>query len=173
MTSQSPTTMPPQLPLDASLSTTPPQRYWVGVASRNHVERGVEGGFCQLCHGKAPPLARMRVGDWIVYYSPKETFEGNVPCQSFTAIGQVVGEAAYQHEMFAGFVPWRRDVRFVACHDAPIRPLLARLSFIQDKSRWGYAFRFGHLSVSREDFMLIANSMLDTLPDTLTNALAA
>jgi hypothetical protein len=34
------------------------------------VERGVSGGFCQLRHGKAQPLKRMLVGDWIIYYSP-------------------------------------------------------------------------------------------------------
>ncbi|MGG1220830.1 EVE domain-containing protein, partial [Priestia endophytica] len=27
-------------------------RYWVGVASRDHVMKGVQGGFAQLCHGK-------------------------------------------------------------------------------------------------------------------------
>ena len=46
-------------------------RYWVGVASREHVLLGVAGGFCQVCHGKQAPLARMKRGDWILYYSPK------------------------------------------------------------------------------------------------------
>ena len=31
----------------------PETRYWIGVASRDHVARGVAGGFCQLGHGKA------------------------------------------------------------------------------------------------------------------------
>ena len=64
-------------------------RYWIGVASRDHVARGVAGGFCQLCHGKAQPLQRMSAGDWIIYYSPKEEFDGNTPCQRFTAIGEI------------------------------------------------------------------------------------
>ena len=33
------------------------RRYWIGVACREHVGRGVAGGFAQLCHGKAAPLA--------------------------------------------------------------------------------------------------------------------
>ncbi|MHA4915566.1 EVE domain-containing protein, partial [Enterococcus faecium] len=53
--------------------------YWIGVASRDHIARGVAGGFCQLCHGKAQALKRMKKGDWIIYYSPKETMDGNQP----------------------------------------------------------------------------------------------
>ena len=35
------------------------QRFWVGVAAREHVLRGVEGGFVQFGHGKlAPPKRR-------------------------------------------------------------------------------------------------------------------
>ena len=34
-------------------------RYWIGVASRDHVMRGVAGGFCQLGHGKAAPVKRL------------------------------------------------------------------------------------------------------------------
>lgn len=30
-------------------------RFWVGVVSESHVVRGVEGGFCQVCHGKSAP----------------------------------------------------------------------------------------------------------------------
>ena len=70
-------------------------RYWIGVASKDHVSRGVDGGFCQLCHGKAQPLKRMASGDWIIYYSPKERFEDTLLCQAFTAIGEVVGDAVY------------------------------------------------------------------------------
>ena len=56
-------------------------RYWIGVASKEHVKKGVAEGFCELCHGKAQPLKRMNVGDWIIYYSPKEIFQKKTPCQ--------------------------------------------------------------------------------------------
>lgn len=139
-------------------------RYWIGVASREHVNLGVAGGFSQLCHGKAQPLKRMTVGDWLIYYSPKERFEGTVPCQKFTAIGKIVGDKTYLFEMFPGFVPYRRDVRFLKAADAPIRPLLEQLSFIKDKSRWGYSFRFGYLEIPKSDFEMIATSMLGRIP---------
>lgn len=139
-------------------------RYWTGVASADHVARGVAGGFCQLCHGKAQPLRRMKKGDWIIYYSPKEKFTEATPCQAFTAIGQVVDDTVYSVEMHPGFVPWRRNIRFLACRPAAIRPLLDELSFITDTRHWGQAFRYGHLEIPRADFELIARHMLDSLP---------
>ena len=139
-------------------------RYWIGVASKDHVSRGVAGGFCQLGHGKAQPLKRMSVGDWIIYYSPKELFEAATPCQKFTAIGEVVGAEVYQFEMSPGFVPHRRDIRFLQANDAPIRPLIEQLSFIKDKNKWGYVFRFGHLEIPKSDFDLIASMMLNVNP---------
>jgi predicted RNA-binding protein len=139
-------------------------RYWIGVASKDHVSRGVAGGYCQLGHGKAQPLKRMAVGDWLIYYSPKEQLEGNVACQQFTAIGEVVGAEIYTVVMAPNFVPHRRDIRFLPAQPAPIRPLLERLSFIKDKSKWGYAFRFGHLEITQPDFELIATQMLGKVP---------
>lgn len=146
-------------------------RYWIGVASKDHVARGVAGGFCQLCHGKAAPLKRMQPGDWIVYYSPKIAFAGDAPCQEFTAIGEVIGDDVYSFEMAPGFVPFRRDIRFLEARATPIRPLIERLSFIRDPKRWGYAFRFGHIEMTRADFELIASRMLGDVPEaTVENA---
>ncbi len=66
-------------------------RYWVGVASRDHVLLGVAGGFCQVCHGKQAPLARMKQGDWILYYSPKTGMNSGEKVQAFTAVGADCG----------------------------------------------------------------------------------
>ncbi len=66
--------------------------------------------------------------------------------------------------MFPGFVPHRRDIRFLECEAAAIRPLLEELSFITDRSRWGYAFRYGHLEIPRQDFECIARQMLGHVP---------
>jgi predicted RNA-binding protein len=136
------------------------KRYWIGIASREHVRTGVAGGFSQLCHGKAQPLKRMAVGDGLIYYSSKEKFGEEALCQQFTAIGEVIGSEVYQFEMFPGFAPYRRDIRFFDAKDVAIRPLIERLSFIRDKTHWGYAFRFGHLEIPRADFELIAAEML-------------
>lgn len=135
-------------------------RYWIGVASKEHVSRGVAGGFCQLCHGKAQPLKRMSVGDWIIYYSPKELFEEGIPCQKFTAIGEVIGTEVYLFEISPGFTPSRRDIRFLESNDVSIRSLLEKLTFIKDINKWGYVFRFGHFEIPKTDFELIASNML-------------
>ena len=146
-------------------------KYWIGVASKEHVLHGVEGGFCQLCHGKAQPLKRMKTGDWIIYYSSKEVFQEKTLCQKFTAIGQVIGEDVYEFEMFAGFTPYRRDIRFLQSNDVDIRPLIASLDFIQNKQRWGFPFRYGHFEISESDFTLIAKEMLGFVPNKETLSL--
>ncbi len=142
-------------------------RYWIGVASKDHVARGVEGGYCQLCHGKAQPLKRMSPRDWVIYYSPKEKLEEKSPYQKFTAIGEVIDSEVYSFEMSPGFVPHRRNIRFLKAKEVEIHPLIDRLSFIKDKKRWGYGFRFGLLEISKEDFELIAKEMLGTIPNEL------
>jgi hypothetical protein len=139
---------------------TKSKRFWIGIASKEHVKIGVAGGFSQLCPGKAQPLKCMAVGDGLIYYSPKEKFGGVTLCQQFTAIGEVVGKEVYQFEMFPGFEQYRRDIHFHNAKDVPIRPLIESLSFIKDKSHWGYVFRFGHLEIPRADFELIEAQML-------------
>ena len=135
-------------------------RYWVIVASKNHVMNGVRWGIAQANHGKAAPLKRMRVGDGVLYYSPKVEFEGNEKLQAFTAIGEVTGETVYQFDMGGGFVPYRRDVKYSECVDAFILPLIPALTFIQDKKSWGFMFRFGFFEIPKVDFDLIASQML-------------
>ena len=134
-------------------------RYWIGVVSRSHVSRGVLGGFAQLCHGKAAPLKRMKKGDWLVYYSPKEDMEGDTPLQMFTAIGRVVGDSVYEYEMSPDFIPFRRNIHYLESQPASIKPLIKSLSFIKDPIRWGYPFRTGHIEMTEQDFNLIAKAM--------------
>lgn len=135
-------------------------KYWCGVVSREHIKFGEKGGFCQVCHGKRAPLARMAVGDGIVFYSPVREFGGKEKCQSFTAIGTIVGEETYQFQMTPSFFPYRRDVAYQLCVDAPIHPLLDQLSFTTGNSNWGYKFRFGHFEITPDDFLLLAKVML-------------
>lgn len=33
-------------------------KYWILVASREHVLKGESGGFIQVCHGKCAPLKK-------------------------------------------------------------------------------------------------------------------
>lgn len=134
-------------------------RFWIGVASRDHVQTGVQGGFCQLCHGKVSAVNRLSPGDWIAYYSPRTQMRGGDPVQAFTAIGMINSGAPYYVEMAEGFVPARRDVAFLPAQDAKIRPLVDDLAFIRSKKNWAYQFRFGLLRIEEPDFLRIASAM--------------
>ena len=65
----------------------------------------------------------------------------------------------YAFDMGGGFVPFRRDVAYVAAQDVPIAPLLDTLEFVEDRAHWGYRFRFGLFQVSDADMRLIAQAM--------------
>ncbi len=136
-------------------------KYWINTISRDHVVRGVAGGFTQANHGKPHMLKRLTTGDWIVFYSPKTNYRDGEPLQAFTAIGQVKDEDLYQVEMSPGFVPWRRNVDFKPCTETPIKPMIEELSFIKDKTHWGYMFRFGMFEIPETDFKQIQAAMQD------------
>jgi hypothetical protein len=132
---------------------------WVSVASAEHVRRGREHGFMQVCHGKAAPLRRIRAGDRVVYSSPTEACRGKDGLQSFTAIGVVRPAEPYAFDMGGGFCPFRRDVAWFDAMEAPIRPLLDRLEFSAGVRNWGYQLRFGLFAISAADMELIASAM--------------
>lgn len=132
---------------------------WIAVASADHVRRGRAGGFMQVCHGKAAPLRRIAPGDGVAYYSPSRAFRGSDRLQAFTAFGIVAAGAPYQVDMGEGFRPWRRNVDWLPSEEAPIQPLLDRLSFAAGQRNWGYRFRFGLFPVTAADMQVIADAM--------------
>jgi hypothetical protein len=132
---------------------------WIAVASAEHVEIGRRLGYMQVGHGKGAPLRRLHAGDRVAYYSPVRVFGGRDCCQAFTAIGTVRDERVYQADMGGGFMPFRRDVDWCEAREALIHPLADRLSFMQGKANWGYAFRFGLLKVSPDDMDTIEHAM--------------
>jgi hypothetical protein len=132
---------------------------WINTVSRDHVLRGVRGRFTQANHGKPHMLRRMARGDWIVFYSPKTSLEGGEPLQAFTAIGRIADDEPYQAEVTSDFVAWRRNVDFIPSEEAPIRPLIEDLNFIENKTRWGYKFRFGVFRIDDHDLQVIRTAM--------------
>ena len=134
-------------------------KYWIAVASKEHVLFGVQGGFAQVCHGKVGPLKLMKAGDFLIYYSPSYRFGEKDPCRAFTAIGQIKKGDPYPFQMSPDFIPYRRSVQFFSCRETLILPLIENLSFIFDKTKWGFPFRKGCFSISETDFQLIALKM--------------
>jgi hypothetical protein len=133
-------------------------KYWLGVVSKEHVLRGVCLGIAQIGHGKRGGLVRMKAGDGFIYYSPKQSLEGAEPLQAFTAIGIITDDEIWQADE-GDFKPWRRRVTYEQAIDAPIRPLLGDLSFTRGKANWGYAFRYGLLEITQEDYQMIVHAM--------------
>ena len=138
-------------------------KFWIIVASKDHIQRGLAGGFIQANHGKAAPLKRMHAGDWVIFYSPKLEYDKPEKLQCFTAICKITDENIYQHDMGDGFVPFRRNVEFVPSIDVSILPLINELTFIKDKTHWGAPFRFGTFQIPEQDFRLIAGMMVEDL----------
>lgn len=135
---------------------------WIAVASATHARRGREHqpqGYMQVCHGKLAPLRRVQPGDRVVYYAPTETMGAKDRCQQFVSLGVVQPGTPYAFDMGGGFVPYRRDVRYLPAREVSILPLIDRFEFVESRERWGYKFRFGLFDISDHDLGLIADAM--------------
>jgi predicted RNA-binding protein len=73
----------------------------------------------------------------------------------------VADDELYQVEMTPYFHPWRRNITFYDCSETPIKPLINDLSFIKDKTHWGYPFRLGLFQIPEKDFEFIQNVMFN------------
>ncbi len=131
---------------------------WLGVASRDHVHRGVALGVAQIGHGAKGGLTRMRAGDGLVYYSPRAAFDGTTALRAFTAIGVVADDELWQADEGA-FRPWRRRVAYdTAATEVPLDQVRADLDLTQGPN-WGYSLRRGLVELSRSDFGCLAGAM--------------
>jgi hypothetical protein len=135
-------------------------KFWIIVASKDHVKNGIAAGVAQACHGKSSPLKRMKKGDFVIYYSGKQILGKPDKCQEFTALGKVVDDETYQFQVSEDFCPSRRNIEFLQCNNISILPLIDGLDFIQNKKSWGYPFRFGFFEINNHDFDLISSQML-------------
>ncbi len=138
-------------------------KYWINTIAREHVLRGVAGGFTQANHGSDRNLKRLQKGDYIVFYSGKTAYPDGEPYQKFTALGKVTDAESYQVVMTPDFHPYRRNVKFMQMNEAEIKPMITELSFIHDPSHWGFPFMRGLFEISEQDFSLIANACGVTL----------
>lgn len=135
------------------------KKYWIAVVSKDHVLNGIEWGIMQVCNGKCTPLKRIKKNDLVLFYSSKLKMTDKQPYQSFTAIAEAIDDNVYQFEMNPEFIPFRRKVKFIDCKETLIRPLISDLDFIENKTHWGYPFRYGLLEISEKDFTFIASNM--------------
>ena len=135
------------------------KKYWIGVASKEHVQNGIKLGICQFCHGKKGPANRPSKGDVVLYYSSRFKMNEPAPCQEFTALGMIQDDKAYQVSMGENFHPFRRDIKYFKVKSTPIKPLIEKLPFIKNKKSWGFVFRYGFFEIDRESFEVIKKAM--------------
>jgi hypothetical protein len=135
-------------------------KFWIIVASKDHVKNGISAGIAQACHGKSSPLKRMKKGDFVIYYSGKQILGKPDKCQEFTGLGKVIDDETYQFQVSGDFCPSRHNIEFLQCNNISILPLIDGLDFIQNKKNWGYPFRFGFFEINNHDFDLISSQML-------------
>lgn len=137
-------------------------KFWLGVVQREHVLRGVAGGFAQTNHGVRSGIQRMLPGHGLIYYSPKTSYPDGDPLREFTAIGTVVDAEPWQ-ENEGDFTPWRRQIDYdTTAHATPIAPLLDVLELTRGNKNWGFIMRRGQIEISQNDFRLIAHEMGST-----------
>lgn len=135
-------------------------RYWVVVASADHVRSAVEGGFVQAGHGRRSPVEEFDRGDWIACYAPREQMRAGVAVQAFIAIGEVTDDQFSAIDRGAIGTHHRRRVAWrTRAKPALIRLILDQLSFTRDRTSWGLAFRRSLFAVSSDDFQIIAEAM--------------
>jgi hypothetical protein len=124
-------------------------KYYMGVASKNHVEIGKKFGIIQLCHGKSHPLEKLQPNDWIIYYSPKLIYGEDNMCQEFTAIAQITESPVYVVDGMA-----RRSVLYYNNRGIKYQDLKNELMFSSSY------FRFGFFEIGLEDFTILYNGMV-------------
>ena len=132
-------------------------RGWLGVVSAEHVARGVDLGIAQSNHGKRWPLARMRSGDTLVYYSPTITLGVADNYRSFTAIGTFPDDDIWQAAE-GSFRPFRRRIDYLASTPVPLTLLRSRLT-LTSAPGWGHQLRFGLIPLDADDVETLRGTM--------------
>ncbi|PXX69067.1 EVE domain-containing protein [Nocardia tenerifensis] len=141
-------------------------RHWLNVISKEHVLRGVELGIVQANHGKRSAVERMRPGDTLIYYSPREGIRSGAAVRAFTAIGTVDDGPAWQADPVdlpdgGCFQPWRRSVSYrTDAKQISVEQLRGELD-LTSSPNWGMVLRRGLIELTAHDHAVIARAMAD------------
>ena len=134
-------------------------RYWIGVVHLAQARAAKAAGFVAMSHGKEAAVAKLSVGDHVIFYAPKTDFDGD-PVQAFVALLTVTGEIIRERPLpGTDFRPFARDAEYREVNEVPVRPLLDQLSFVKSPRPWGMAFRRSQFEISESDFNLITEGM--------------
>ena len=104
-------------------------------------------------------MRRLRRGDVLAFYSPREAMGSGTALRAFTAAGRIMDDAPYQASQSLEFQPFRRETAFWHGEQAPIQPLLDALTFTRGRAAWGLSFRRSVFRIEAHDFATIAKAM--------------
>lgn len=121
------------------------------IIPQDQVHKAVTEGFIQA---KDDVIASLGKGDQVISYSPRSRFRKGSVLQEFTAIGTVQDEESYQ-----GDSKFRRRMAYSATTNAPIEPLVGKLSFLPEQERWELPYSKGLFEIEKPDFECIAQAM--------------
>ena len=91
-------------------------RTWVIVLAADDVRAAVADGFVRTSSGKRAVLARMKVGDRLVLYSPRASHPGGPALRAVTGAGEVTGDQPEE-------VPGQSEAHRRAAHLTSIEPV--------------------------------------------------
>ncbi|WP_010204333.1 EVE domain-containing protein [Salinibacterium sp. PAMC 21357] len=131
---------------------------WLGVVSAAHVRRGIHLGIAQISHGKRGPLARMKAGDTLVYYSPVESLGDVIPLREFTAIGVIADDEIWEADE-GSFRLFRRRIKYLSLRPVPLTDVRDRLHLTAEPN-WGYQLRRGLVPLDEHDLDIIRESVI-------------
>lgn len=132
-------------------------RGWLGVVSAQHVQRGVHLGIAQINHGKRAPLARMKAGDTLIYYSPTTVRGEPDGLRSFRAIGTFPDDIIWQADE-GEFRPFRRRIDYEPSTPVTLDELRPHLDLTAG-ANWGYQLRLGLIELAPNDVAIIRAAM--------------
>lgn len=130
---------------------------WLGVASAEHIRRGVALGVAQIGHGKRAGLVRLHAGDTLIYYSPVERLGDRTALQQFTAIAEIADGEIWQADE-GDFKPFRRRARYLDTVPIGLAAVRHRLHLTEEPN-WGYQLRRGLIPLDEHDADLLRSAM--------------
>ncbi len=133
--------------------------YFVGLADRFHVDMMRSDGVVVLGIRNDAGVRRVKPGDRVAYYSPKEAPDGP-PLRAFTGLAEVAGGGPFmwpkdEPEIWARRADWLEHAV-----DVPIRVLLESLEFIRNPKNWGFYLRGSYREIGGGDHALISRAMM-------------
>jgi predicted RNA-binding protein len=106
-------------------------------------------------------LKAFSLGDAITFYVPRASLSKQTPVRKFFAHATIASEPyrSSKHIWSEELFPVRMDLEPVSSGSCDIKPLISKLTFIQNKKNWGGTFMSGRIKISKEDFALIQDAI--------------